>query len=178
MESIREGYSKETIEGFYKSRKDVYKNPHQGYIIKLLSELNFDPQVSYLDLACGPGLVTRHLQDIGAKDIIGCDPYFKDIYERNTCLECLPYSFEDISRGYLSYLKVNTVVCSYAMHLLKASYLNTFLYELTNISNYMIIISPNNKPSVDYFWRKIYINRFGKSRLTIYKKGNPKVPFF
>ena len=177
--SIRSNYELLGVEDFYNKIGGEYKNPHIDDIercIKRCISYGFDKFDNVLDLASGTGEVTTILNKLGYKDIniIGCDPYLFREYELNTNKKCLKYSFEDIQKGLLNNLLFDTIICSYALHLAEESILPELFWNLSLISNILIVISPNNKPVLkdNNGWELDKYFKEGKSKCRIYISDN------
>lgn len=148
MEAIRTMYSKMGVENFYKEYGNKYENPHSEIINQLLKDINVGDSI--LDLCCGSGEVTKNFMN---KNIIGCDPYTYNLYEKNTGKKALKFTFKEIALGSLEGFKFDTIICSFAMHLCEQSMLNQVLFQLTQISKKLIIITPHKKPEINNFWK-------------------------
>lgn len=147
FESIRSKYQQYGVDKYYQYHSNEYKNPHIKQIQYSLDKIKVDLS-SVLDLSCGGGEVTSYLVKKGYNNIIGSDPYTCDLYKKNTNKKCLKLSFDDILSGKLD-KKFSTIICSFALHLCKESKINTLLYQLSSICDYLVVISPNKKPNID-----------------------------
>lgn len=143
-------------------------NPHAEDIKSLIKSIA-NPQLSYLDLGAGDGLVSRELIESNCNKVEGCDPYLFNLYRDNIGRECLKYSFEDIAMGKLT-KKYDIVICSYSLHLAQLSYLPNILYCLARISDRLIILTPHKRPVIKDYWRLAYESKLGKSKMKIYDK--------
>ena len=119
MEAIRNMYAQMGVDNFYKEHGNEYKNPHTEIINQLLSKVDVGDKI--LDLCCGSGEVTKNFLN---KDIIGCDPYTFNLYQKETGKPVLTFSFKDIATGALADYQFDTIICSFAMHLCEPSMLN------------------------------------------------------
>lgn len=178
--SIRQNYEIYGVEDFYKKIGSDYKNPHSDMIKDAIIEINSKNIVDFsnvLDLASGMGEVTSILKELGYNDIVGCDPYLYNEYMKETGKKCYKYSFEDIQQGKLDNKKYSTIVCSYALHLAEPSIISTLMWKLSLISEYFIIISPNNNPIIkeNNGWELINSFRKSKSKIRIYTSENNKL---
>lgn len=162
MVSIRESYIQKGVPSFYRECGSNYINPHETAIKSCLDvvlsmwKIKFD---SVLDLACGSGEITSH---INAKSITGIDPYCGQSYFKRTGKRVLPYSFDDIISGVIIDHRYDLIVCSFAMHLLEESKLPSLCYALAQNSSKMLIISPHKKPVISYGWKicgEVYVDR-------------------
>ena len=179
ISAIRTEYEDLGVEDFYKKKGNEYKNPHLEDIKKSIKTIVDSGRVdlSYiLDLAAGTGEVTNILNDLGYYGIEATDPYLFKEYENNTGYKCMKYSFEDIQQGKMNDKKYTTVVCSYALHLADKSILHGVFWELSMISDYLIIISPNKNPIVsEDSWELIYSFTNGKNKNRIYISKNSNI---
>jgi hypothetical protein len=88
-------------------------------------------------------------------------------------MKIIPDINEDIQKGKLRNKKYSTIICSYALHLADKSILHDLFWELSMISKYLIIISPNKNPIVsDDSWELIEEFRNGKCKIKIYISKN------
>lgn len=165
MDAIRNMYKNIGVDNFYKVYGNTYENPHKEIINHLLKDVNI--KGSILDLCCGSGEVTKNFLD---KDIIGCDPYTYNLYEKNTNKKCLNYDFKDIAKGSLDSYKFNNIICSFALHLCEESMLNLILYQLACISERLIIITPHKKPEIKNYWYLEKETIYKKVRLREYRR--------
>jgi len=161
MSSIRAQYQKHGVKSFYTQYGNTYSNPHENSIKECLNVAMdaWNPTFSsVLDLACGSGEVTANIK---AKDVTGVDPYTCEAYYNRTGKIALPHTFDDIANGALidSY---DIIVCSFAMHLIESSRLPNLCYALSQISDKLLIITPNKKPDINWYWDlkgEIVVNR-------------------
>lgn len=162
-ESIRNKYSKIGVDKYYQSNIETYINPHEKNIQRSLDWVISKINIGYfLDLSCGNGEVTNHLNTKDITNGKGSDPYLCDTYIKNTGKECSILKFEDIANNGLSE-KFDTIICSYALHLCEKSYFNNLLYSLSSNCKYFVVISPSKYPIIEgeYFTliNSIIINR-------------------
>ena len=171
--SVREGYEKLGVEGYYKNHSSDYINPHFDKICYLLTldEVKECIGDKVLDLCCGGGEVTTVLASHGKEYLIdGVDPYTGEAYKKNTGKDCMPFTFKDIMLGSLDDKRYNTVICSFAMHLCEESMLNTLLYRLSRIAETLIILTPHKRPVINNWWKLDKEIYYKKVRLRIYSK--------
>jgi SAM-dependent methyltransferase len=175
-QSIRAYYEELGVDGFYSKHSNDYSNPHIKSIeqcINLYIHSEPEPNTclgkSLLDLSCGSGEVTNIIKSIMPDlKITGCDPYTNSAYRKNTGCECLEYTFKDIATDSLNDKYYDTVLCSYAMHLCEISMLNSLIYNLSQICNQLIIISPNKRPEISEWFTLKYSDKVGKSAIRVY----------
>ena len=127
-------------------------------------------------MGAGTGEITNILNDLGYYNITGLDLYLCKEYEDNTGYKCMEMSFDDIQQGKLQDKKYTTIICSYALHLADKSILHDLLWELSLISEYLVILSPTKKPEIsDDSWELIYSFTNGKSKNRIYTSKNSNI---
>jgi len=175
--SIRQNYEILGVQDFYKTIGDKYINPHEEYINNCIIDINKNNLVNFnnvLDLGCGKGEITNILKQLGYDNIVGCDPYLYKEYTKNTNKKCYKYSFDDIQKGSIDDKKYSTIICSYSMHLAKPSIIPELLWKLSLISEYLIILSPNNNPIIrdNNGWELLNEFKKGKCKCRIYKSIN------
>jgi len=175
-ESVRGDYEKHGVDDYYKNFSDQYDNPHSQYIYEIIDEIFNSGLVDFtkcLDLSCGDGLITQILVNKGVMNVKGLDPYMCKEYEEETKKKCLKLSFKDIQSGKLSE-SFSTIFCSYGLHLCESSILPDVLWNLSLISEFLVIISPNNRPIIteNNGWKHIYNMKKGKSKCKIYVSKN------
>lgn len=146
--NLREYYQADSIENYYKNVGIGYINYHHQDIKSSLEIIKKSLHGNILDLCCGTGLVTSCLDDFS---VSGCDPYLHEQYKFYTGKECLKYSFKDIINGKLDGW-YDIIICSFALHLCEKSMLPNLLFQLSRITNKLIIISPSDALEIkDYF---------------------------
>jgi SAM-dependent methyltransferase len=143
------------VDAFYASGQ-IYSNPHAPEIATLLKRHHLElPLSNVLDLACGTGLVTTELRQLGYLEVKGLDPFLNTQYTALTGRPAYQMSFKDIVRNGLSE-KFSCVICSFALHLCHKSMLPDLIWRLSEITNSLVIISPSKfpiigKPKVEKF---------------------------
>jgi len=176
FEGIRNNYQEfGGVDKYYSDFGDGYDNPHLSYIKDIVQEAIDDDIVDLshcLDMSCGNGEITNILIDNGVKNIEATDPYLCSNYSKHHDFNCLEYSFDGIMKGKLDNKEYSTIFCSYALHLSDKSILPNLLWNLSLISKYLVIISPNNNPLIDGGWELIKKSRNDKSKCRIYKSLN------
>ena len=147
--SMRQKYDLYGVETYYEKHSDGYVNMHEPQIkdllIKNFNKFDFS---SVLDLCCGGGEVTKVLLEKGVNDIEGVDPFTFDLYKKNTNKQCKNMSFKDILSGKLT-KNYATIVCSFALHLIKEKDLFMFISELFRHTKTIIVIAPHKRPFLD-----------------------------
>jgi len=172
--SVRGNYSKYGVDRYYQEFGYEYINPHFNYIKILINKLiieNIVDLTKVLDLSSGNGEVTDILTNNGVNNIEACDPYLCDNYRNNFNYRCFDCSFDDIFNGKLND-KYSVIFCSYALHLSDNSKLPNILWNLSLITDHLVILSPNNKPVINNGFDLIYSDRYKKSRIKVYKSKN------
>jgi SAM-dependent methyltransferase len=151
-DKIRLQYENLGVQGFYQTHGETYRNPHEKQIHGLLEQ--FAPLLNLsntLDLACGSGEVTLKLLEFGAV-MSGIDPFTAAAYLKRTGLTAEALSFEEIADGVLEHRNYSLIVCSFAMHLFPISRLPLLIYQLSNISPQLLILSPHKRPVLKPEW--------------------------
>lgn len=168
--AIRNEYTQMGVGNYYLQHANTYENPHSAFAIDCFNQL-WKPQfTSVLDLACGDGLISKHLKASQFKGaIVGCDKYLSDRYTKETGNLCHVFSFEDIANGQHTLPKVDVVVISYALDLIEKSYLNNFMFALSLITDHLIVIRPNNHKVEHFSWSVEKDVRCEKARGVLYK---------
>jgi hypothetical protein len=92
--------------------------------------------------------VTNGLQALGAKNILGCDPFTHALFERQTGLTCLQLSFRDVIRTGLPG-KYSLIVCSFAMHLCAVKDLYPLAWNLLQAAPLLVIVTPHKRPELE-----------------------------
>ena len=172
--SIRKQYEDYTAEIYYQNFGDNYINPHEKNIETALKialnkwTLNLD---KVLDLACGSGEVTLILKKLGYENIEGIDPYTYNAYLKRTGKPAEKYTFAEISTGIIADRKYSLIIISFALHLLEESRLPIFLYQVSLITDSLIIITPHKRPEIksQLGWNLIDEILFNRVRVRLYK---------
>lgn len=154
MSDIRPAYEEHGVTGFYEQFGSRYRNPHETIIQSLLKKVTLEWQLdlsNVLDLACGSGEATLVLQELGAK-ISGIDPYTFEAYVERTKLEAEQFSFDDIANGILEGRNYSLIVCSFALHLVEGSKLPMLMFQLAQITDTLVILTPHKRPQIKPEW--------------------------
>lgn len=160
-------YQQKGIKGFYQNIGEQYLNPHDQDIRNLILKIA-NPNLSYLDLACGTGIVSLTLKENGVTDIFGIDPFLFDQYTQKTGLPCTNETFEEIANKGLSG-SFDVVIISYALHLLPESFLPQFLYQLSLKTKQLVILTPHKRPKISHYFNEIEVFKQNKTTMKIYK---------
>jgi SAM-dependent methyltransferase len=154
MDDIRPAYEEHGVTGFYQQFGASYRNPHETILQSLLKrvmlEWNLD-RSSVLDLACGSGEATLVLQELGAK-VSGIDPYTFEAFLERTGLHAETFSFDDIANGVLEGRRYSLIVCSFALHLVELSKLPMLMFQLAQITDTLLILTPHKRPQIKPEW--------------------------
>ena len=175
--SVRAGYEELGVEGYYSKHSEDYSNPHEYKVRHLIEKFvhgygSLDGN-RILDMCCGSGEVTRELLNMCSEcNIEGLDPFTSSTYRKKTGQECLVYDFKDIVNGALENKRYDLIICSYAMHLCEESMLSNLLYQLSLISNTLVIITPHKRPEVKNWWKEIESYKYEGSTLKVYRSTN------
>lgn len=164
MDAIINEYKKHGVDNFYRLHSHDYENPHKAVVEDLILDAKDKWHINgnVLDLCCGSGEVSNVLKDF---DVEGLDAYTKELYEKNTNNRCIQMTFKDIVRFGLE-KSYDNVICSYALHLCEKSMLPMLLYQISQASNNLFVVTPHKKPNCDgeFFKEK---DRIKKERTTI-----------
>lgn len=164
--SIRERYDSYGVDSFYLSHADTYSNPHQARVIALLEHLKKEYTFESLcDLACGDGLVTKHLPVSG--HAYGVDKYLYDLYAKETGKHCVPIDFKDMIN--CPFRKSDVVVISYAVDLIPRDIFQAMLYNLAICFKHMVVIRPNKKFIYSDYFSLEHTKLEGQTQMTVYK---------
>jgi len=177
--AIRTEYEDIGVDEFYKKKGKEYVNPHLQYIkesLKTIVDKGIVDLSDVLDLGAGTGEVTNILNNLGYYNTEGLDLYLCNEYENNTGYKCMEMSFNDVRQGKLKNKKYSTIICSYALHLADTSILHDLLWELSLISEYLVILSPTKKPEIsEDSWELIYSFTNSKCKNRIYTSKNRNI---
>ncbi len=153
-EKIRPQYEALGVAGFYERFGATYSNPHEPQIKllleKLIPEWSLDLS-SVLDLACGSGEVSSVILSHGGS-VTGIDPFTFEAFQKRTDLEAERWTFEDIANGALEGRQFSLIVCSFALHLVEASRLPTVAFQLAQVADSLLILTPHKRPNLKQDW--------------------------
>jgi len=153
--SIRSRYESLGVDAFYRDEGDEYRNPHEEAIGRLLAQIvpawNLD-LTSVLDLAAGSGEVTLALRALGARRIVGIDPFTFRAYAKRTGDVAQRLTFAQIAAGVLQGRQYSLIVCSFALHLCEASRLPGVAQELSRMAPALLLIMPHKRPALRPEW--------------------------
>lgn len=177
MPSIRPLYDEFGAEGYYQSHADSYGNPHVDQIEKLLERNfhRFDCSGAVLDFSAGGGEVSAKLLQLGASNVVGCDPFTFGLYEKKIGSPCLRFSFKDVIRNGLPDT-YTLIICSFAMHLCPPKDLFSLVWNLLQAAPELVVVTPHKRPELEQFqgiemaWSDVVENERGKKvRMKAYK---------
>jgi SAM-dependent methyltransferase len=153
--AIRKAYEEFGAEEYYRRFGAGYTNPHESRVrevVRGVVERNDLDLRQVLDLACGSGEATRILLDLGARDVDGVDPYTHEAYRAATGRTAEELSFEDVAAGALAGRSYSLTVCSFALHLAGASRLPVLAWQLSQISDAFLVVTPHKRPLLRPAW--------------------------
>ena len=176
-EKIRPQYEAHGVAGFYERFGATYSNPHEAQIKilleRLIPEWNLD-LAGVLDLACGSGEVSSVILGHGGT-VTGIDPFTFEAYRNRTGLEAERFSFENIADGALEGRRFSLIVCSFALHLSEVSRLPTVAFQLAQIADTLLILTPHKRPNLKAEWGWKLEGEILESRVRarLYRTSNP-----
>lgn len=147
---IRPLYDAYGAEGYYRDHAGDYTNPHLPQIEALLARNahRLDTSGGVLDFAAGGGEVSAFLHTQGVTQLIGCDPFTYELFEKQTGLPCLRLSFRDVIRSGLPG-QYSLIVCSFALHLCPQKELFPLVWNLLQAAPGLAIITPHKRPELE-----------------------------
>lgn len=152
-DSVRAGYVRLGVAGFYAAHGEHYRNPHEDGVREAVAAfVDRLPPGPLLDLAAGSGEVTLALRELGrdAAEIVGCDPHTAAAYHGRTGVMAQPWSFEQLSHGFDR--RFSAIVCSFALHLCPPSWLPTLVIAMANAAPVLLVITPHKRPELRDAW--------------------------
>jgi len=169
--AVRHGYEKYGVVGYYAQFGSDYRNPHEEQlseiVLQLVERWSLQPAERILDLACGSGEVTHALETAGFRKINGIDPYTAEAYERRMGRPIYGrWTFQQIADGCLADEEpYDTIVCSFAAHLIEPSYLPLVMLQLQHIGKKLVILTPHKRPQILSRWGWILRDEFVHERV-------------
>ena len=168
--AIRHAYEKYGVNGYYSQYGGDYRNPHEDRLIQIVEQLvdkwKLDRNSRILDLACGSGEITSILNRLGFEKIVGIDPYTAEAYKKRLGRPIdAEWTFEQIADGCLENEQYDTIICSFAAHLISPSYLPLVMIQLSLIAKKFIILTPHKRPEVSDKWGWIFEDEFSHERI-------------
>lgn len=150
MKAIRNLYEEHGAEHYYREHGGAYSNPHAPQIEALLKANlpRLDCSDGVLDFSAGGGEVSQVLQKLGVHNIAGCDPFTFDLYQKNTGLPCLRYSFRDVVKG-APLGRYSLIVSSFALHLCPKEELFPLCWNLLQAAPALAVITPHKRPELE-----------------------------
>jgi SAM-dependent methyltransferase len=170
MSSIRGAYEEFGAEEYYKRFGAEYRNPHENAVRAVIRdsvERNSLELGHVLDLACGSGEATRALLAMGADPghIDGVDPYTAAAYSAAIGIPAEELSFEDVAAGALAGRHYSLTVCSFALHLADLSRLPLLAWQLAQVSDALLIVTPHKRPDLRPEWGWQLVDEFVRDRV-------------
>ncbi len=153
--SIRAQYVEHGADTYYQNFGDQYRNPHEPIIRQCLKQaLARWPLdlTTVLDLAAGSGEATLALRELGARTIVGVDPFTADAYAGRTGAKAERWTFAEIAAGAMGDRRFSLIVCSFALHLCEASRLPALAYQLGRLGDNLLILTPHKRPEIRVQW--------------------------
>ncbi len=153
--AIRAGYECYGVPGYYARFGATYRNPHERAIGAAIQAALARWPIGLdrvLDLACGSGEATLALRERGARAVDGIDPYTYAAYAERTGAAAERLTFEQIAAGRLAGRRYDTVVCSFALHLVERSRLPALALQLSLIADQLLILTPHKRPVLQPEW--------------------------
>lgn len=151
--SVRAGYASHGVDGYYARHGSTYRNPHESIVAEAIALAHAHeplPLDRVLDLACGSGEVTMAVQALGARAVVGVDPFTGPAYLARTGQAAIEATFAEIATGALDGAgRFSLVVCSFALHLAEASRLPALTWALAGLADELLVLSPHKRPPVE-----------------------------
>lgn len=179
MTSFRQLYtSSGNSDLYYINNGNSYSNPHEASIQKIVKNLVqkfFTIQYSYLDLGCGGGQVSKALDSIGCKNVVGLDPYTTSLYKKNCSYHILAHSFQDVAYNKIQLDACDVVIASFSLHLCPTNDLKLLCINLALVCKWLVIISPHKNPVLteDCKFKLVEIFKTDRIHVRIYKSSLP-----
>ena len=153
--AIRAAYERYGVQGYYARFGATYRNPHEHAIRSALGAAIARwriPLDRVLDLACGSGEATLAIQELGGNAIEGVDPYTYAAYAERTGRAAERLTFEQIAAGALAGRHYDTIVCSFALHLVEPSRLPALVLQISLVADHLLILTPHKRPAIKPEW--------------------------
>lgn len=153
--AVRAAYERYGVQGYYTRFGATYRNPHEPIIRSAIAAAVARwriPLERVLDLACGSGEATLALLELGASTIDGVDPYTYAAYAERTGRVAERLTFEQIAAGALAGRHYDTIVCSFALHLVEPSRLPGLALQVSLIAGHLLILTPHKRPAIEPEW--------------------------
>ena len=138
--SIKNKYKNIGIIEYYLKYGNIYRNPHEKQLNIGLPQFISNNKIN-TQIKCE-----------------GLDAYTNIAYFNRTGKACIIANIE----SYNFVKKYDTIICSYALHLLDFKALLKVLTSLKQISKQLIVITPHDKPTItiDMGWNMVVKNNF------------------
>jgi SAM-dependent methyltransferase len=154
-QAIRAAYERYGVHGYYARFGAMYRNPHEraiGAALRAAVARWCIPLGRVLDLACGSGEVTLAIEELGASTVDGVDPYTYAAYAERTGRAAERLTFEQIAAGALAGRHYDTIVCSFALHLVESSRLPALALQISLVADHLLILTPHKRPAIKPEW--------------------------
>ncbi|MEI6409825.1 MAG: hypothetical protein WCR52_10610 [Bacteroidota bacterium] len=176
MKSIRPLYEALGADGYYREHAETYENPHFPEIEALLTRNVARMDCTrVLDFSSGGGEVTQVLAAKGVSNIMGCDPYTYELYERNTGRPCMRHDFKDVVKNGLPE-QYSVIISSFALHLCPPKDLFPLAWNLLAAAPLLVVLTPHKRPvleilpGIELVWQDFVCTERGKQvRLKAYQ---------
>lgn len=88
--SIRKEYETLGVDTYYSDHAETYHNPHAVFALTCLDQLWNPAFKNVLDLACGDGLVSKHLAKTKqVNSVVGCDKFLFSVIKEKPIINAL-----------------------------------------------------------------------------------------
>lgn len=149
--SIRNLYEQLGVKAYYQQYGNQYQNPHWEQITALLRQ--HEARLDYsqvLDFCAGGGEVSWVLQELGYQNMVGSDPYLKDLYEKNIGQPCYDWSFDRVVRRGVEG-QYSCIISSFALHLCPEEQLYALTLQLFQASDTLVVLTPHKRPALEQY---------------------------
>ena len=115
------------------------------------------------------------VRELGARIVTGVDPFTAEAYAARTGSAAETHSFADIAAGSMTGRRFSLIVCSFALHLCEISRLPALLYQLGQMSDSLLILTPHKRPQIqrEWGWEQIGENILDRVRVRMYRRLSP-----